>query len=155
MRIFNLVFTFIVLLFVTACSNQEIVDNEEILPIPTRILKLKAMMPGGDTKSSGPTTRLSLTETDEGTIDVKWKEGDKINLCFVSQDGDVVVVRTVSNVSIINISENGKQADFEINIPEGITGTFNLYGVYGAPFSQVTAARWFYPLMQRVGQARH
>ena len=133
MRIFNLVFTFIVLLFVTACSNQEIVDNEEILPIPTRTLKLKAMMPGGDTKSSGPTTRLSLTETDEGTIDVKWKEGDKINLCFVSQDGDVV--RTVSNVSIINISENGKQADFEINIPEGITGTFNLYGVYGASFS--------------------
>ena len=135
MRIFNLVFTFIVLLFVTACSNQEIVDNEEILPIPTRTLKLKAMMPGGDTKSSGPTTRLSLTETDEGTIDVKWKEGDKINLCFVSQDGDVVVVRTVSNVSIINISENGKQADFEIAIPEGITGTFNLYGVYGASFS--------------------
>src|SRR5690554_4368349 len=132
MRIFNLVFTFIVLLFVTACSNQDIVDNEEILPLPTRTLKLKAMMPGGETRNSGSTTRLSLTETDVGTIDVKWKVGDKINLCFVSQDGDVV--STVDNVSITNISENGKQADFEIAIPDDITGTFNLYGVYGASF---------------------
>ena len=50
----------------------------------------------------------------------------------LSQDGDVV--STVDNVSITNISENGKQADFEIAIPDDITGTFNLYGVYGASF---------------------
>ena len=64
---------------------------------------LKAMMPGQETKSSGPLTRLSLTETDEGTISVKWREGDKINLCFVCNDG--TVVRTASNIEVTNISD--------------------------------------------------
>ena len=135
MRFFSIVLCLIVLLCVTACSNQDIVENEQITPSPTRTLKLNAAMPGDETKSSGAATRLSLTDTDEGTISVKWKEGDKINLCFVSEDG--AVVRTISNLAISSILDNGKQAVFEINIPDEITGTFNLYGVYGASFSSV------------------
>lgn len=131
------------LLCVSACNNGDIIDNEQSTPAPTRTLKLNAAMPGEATKSSGATTRLSLTETDEGTISVKWKEGDKINLCFVSGDG--TVVRTVSNVPITNILDNGKKAIFEINIPKDITGTFNLYGVYGASFSSVNSREVYIP----------
>ena len=107
MKLFNIVSTLIMLLCVSACNNGDIIDNEQSTPAPTRTLKLNAAMPGEATKSSGATTRLSLTETDEGTISVKWKEGDKINLCFVSGDG--TVVRTVSNVPITNILDNGKK----------------------------------------------
>ena len=34
--------TLLVLLCVTACSNEEIVDDEEIIPVPTRTMMLKA-----------------------------------------------------------------------------------------------------------------
>src|SRR5690554_6067335 len=112
--IYKIALTLLVLLCVTACSNEEIVDDEEIIPVPTRTMMLKAMMPGEETKNSGPLTRLSLTETDEGTISVKWRVGDKINLCFVSNEGNVV--RTSSNIEVTNISDNGKQAVFEISI---------------------------------------
>ena len=143
MRFFSIVLCLIVLLCITACSNQDIVENEQITPSPTRTLKLNAAMPGDETKSSGAATRLSLTDTDEGTISVKWKEGDKINLCFVSEDG--AVVRTISNLAISSILDNGKQAVFEINIPDEITGTFNLYGVYGASFSSVNTKSVYIP----------
>ena len=143
MRFFSIVLCLIVLFCVTACSNQDIVENEQITPSPTRTLKLNAAMPGEETKSSGAATRLSLTDTDEGTISVKWKEGDKINLCFVSEDG--AVVRTISNLAISSILDNGKQAVFEINIPDEITGTFNLYGVYGASFSSVNTKSVYIP----------
>lgn len=61
-------------------------------------------MPGeeNDTK-----TRVSLTEIEEGNISVKWKEGDQISLCFVSEDDNIV--KTVSDVAMTNISENGKR----------------------------------------------
>ena len=124
--------TLLLMLWLTACSNQEVVDKEPEAT-PARLLKLKASMPGEGTKSGTLSTRLTFTETEEGTITVQWKTGDKINLCFVSEDG--TVVRTVPDVPVANISENGKYADFEIIIPEAITGTFHLYGIYGAPFS--------------------
>ena len=101
--IYKIALTLLVLLCVTACSNEEIVDDEEIIPVPTRTMMLKAMMPGEETKNSGTLTRLSLTETDEGTISVKWRVGDKINLCFVSNEGNVV--RTSSNIEVTNISD--------------------------------------------------
>ena len=44
-----------------------------------------------------------------------------------------------------NISENGKQADFDITIPEEITGTFHLYGVYGAPFTEENSSNVVLP----------
>ena len=129
--------TLLLMLWLTACSNQEVVDKEPEAT-PARLLKLKASMPGEGTKSGTLSTRLTFTEAEEGTITVQWKTGDKINLCFVSEDG--TVVRTVPDVPVANISENGKYADFEIIIPEAITGTFHLYGIYGAPFSEANSS---------------
>lgn len=143
MDIFQATVTMYAVLLLAACSNQEVVEKEPIETVPTRILKLKASMPGEETKSGMASTRLSFTETEEGTITVQWKAGDKINLCFVSEDG--TVVRTVPDVAITTISANGKRADFEVVIPEEITGTFHLYGVYGASFSPVNSRTLILP----------
>ena len=40
--IYKIALTLLVLLCVTACSNEEIVDDEEIIPVPTRTMMLKA-----------------------------------------------------------------------------------------------------------------
>lgn len=77
-------------------------------------------------------TRLNLSETSEGNIDVKWKSGDKISLCFLSEDNSVREVMT--NVPVTNISPNGKEGRFEVEIPEWVEGKFSLYGVFGAQF---------------------
>jgi hypothetical protein len=143
MRTINFVIALLLLLCVTACSNQEIIEEDQIEKVPPRTLRLKASMPGEKTKSGTVSTRLSFTETEEGTITVQWKAGDKINLCFVSADG--TIVRTISDVAMTNISENGKQADFDITIPEEITGTFHLYGVYGAPFTEENSSNVVLP----------
>lgn len=143
MRTINFVIALLLLLCVTACSNQEIIEEDQIEKVPPRTLRLKASMPGEETKSGTVSTRLSFTETEEGTITVQWKAGDKINLCFVSADD--TIVRTISDVAMTNISENGKQADFDITIPEEITGTFHLYGVYGASFSPVNSRTLILP----------
>ncbi len=143
MDIFQATVTMYAVLLLAACSNQEVVEKDPIETVPTRILKLKASMPGEETKSGMASTRLSFTETEEGTITVQWKAGDKINLCFVSEDS--TVVRTVPDVAITTISANGKRADFEVVIPEEITGTFHLYGVYGASFSPVNSRTLILP----------
>ncbi len=143
MRTINFVIALFLLLCVTACSKQEIIEEDQIEKVPPRTLRLKASMPDEETKSGTASTRLSFTETEEGTITVQWKAGDKINLCFVSEDG--TIVRTISDVAMTNISENGKQADFDITIPEEISGTFHLYGVYGAPFTEENSSNVVLP----------
>lgn len=133
MKVFNSTFMLFVLLFLVACSTHEIVEHkltetEQVATTPRRI-SLNVDMPY---EESGAKTRVSLTETDEGNISVRWKAGDSINLCFVSEDG--TIVKTTSNVAVSNISENGKRASFDVDIPHEISGTFNLYGLYGASF---------------------
>ncbi|MBF6628487.1 MAG: LamG domain-containing protein [Proteiniphilum sp.] len=124
-------FLFAVLLLLSGCSNPEIVEEPQPEQPEPHTLLIKVLMPDeGGTKS---TTRLALSETEVGSISVKWKAGDKINLCFVSGDG--TTIKTVNDVAATNISSDGKSADFSLAIPEGISGTFNLYGVYGASFS--------------------
>ena len=114
--------TFVATLFLaTGCSDKELTRQEEKTSGQT--ITFTASMP-----VNGPATKLELTETNESDIVVKWKAGDKINLCFVSGE----TVKTLSDVPVINIRENGKTADFKFALPEGIQTPFNLYGVYGA-----------------------
>lgn len=94
--------------------------NENPIAANDRKITLTASMPG-----EGSGTRLALSETEQG-ITVKWKEGDKLNLCFVSG----TTVKTVSGVAVTNIRNDGKTGDFAIDIPEGISDPFDLYGVY-------------------------
>ena len=144
MRTINFTITLLLMLWLTACSNQEVVDKEPEETVPTRTLKLNASMPDEEKKSGTVSTRLTFTETEEGNITVRWKAGDKIHLCFISEDGSIV--RTVSDVAVTNISENGKRAEFEITIPDGIIGTFHLYGIYGASFSPANSKTVIFPV---------
>lgn len=143
MRVIYFIVTVSLWCWMTACSNGEIVENELTETVPPRTLRLKASMPDEGTKDGSVTTRVLLSEAEEGNITVQWKEGDQINLCFVSEGGSTV--RTVLGVPVTHISPNGKSADFEITIPAEITGTFNLYGVYGASFSPVNSSTLLLP----------
>ena len=107
------------------CVHNEIPDNTTLAG--DRTFTLTASTPGDDSGSSG--TRLALSENEEG-ITVKWKEGDALNLCFVSG----TTVKTVSAVAVTNIRNGSKTGDFAIDIPVEITAPFDLYGVYGAEF---------------------
>lgn len=130
------------LLWLTACSEQEIVDQEPMTSASARTLKLKVSMPDEGTNNGSVSTRLQFAETEAGTITVGWKAGDKINLCFVGENG---TIKTVADVPVTDISANGKKANFEITIPDGITGTFDLYGVYGASFSPANGTTLLLP----------
>ncbi len=136
----TIVFTTFIVALLAGCVHNEIPDNTS--PAGERTLILTASMPGDDGGSSG--TRLVLSENEEG-ITVKWKEGDVLNLCFVS--GGEGVVKTVSAVPVTNISEDGKTGDFAINIPVGITEPFDLYGVYGAEFTGADSEEILFPAM--------
>ncbi len=121
MKIFNFsIFICFALLLSSCTSEVSKLDGQR-----DNVFTLTASMPAGR-----PETRLALTETDEGNISVKWKEGDKISLCFVSGE----TVRTLSDIAVTNIREDGKKADFSFALPEGITAPFDLYGIYGAAF---------------------
>ncbi len=136
-----LVLSFAAALLLSGCSSPEIVDEQLPEEQEPRVLVVKVAMPEENgTKSN---TRLAMSETEEGSVTVKWKAGDKINLCFVSGDG--ATIKTVNDVEATNISPDGKKADFEITIPEGISGTFHLYGVYGASFSPANSKTVLFP----------
>ena len=83
--------------------------------------------------TNAPVSRLLLSENMDGEITVRWREGDKINLCFSSLDGSTV--KYLTGVEVVNISSDGREGKFEVEIPEGIEGNFNLYGFYGASFN--------------------
>ncbi|MCE2616929.1 LamG domain-containing protein [Phocaeicola oris] len=112
------------LILLTGCANHEVTEQDLSGKTSERTLTLTASMP---TESN---TRVTMTENDEGNLFLAWKAGDKISLCFVSGS----TVKTVSDVPITNIREEGKTADFTFAIPEGITTPFSLYGIYGAGF---------------------
>jgi uncharacterized protein (TIGR02145 family) len=70
-------------------------------------------------------TRIAFTQ--QGiSVALTWEEGDQLDLLFVQGD-----TRVKQTVPVINISADGKKAGFAFTVPEGIEGTFDLYGVYG------------------------
>lgn len=110
----------IIMAFLGACNTEDdlLVNNPE----QTRTLTLTASMPDDE-----PTTRIALEKKDDNTIGLKWEETDELQLLFVQGE-----FKKKSTVTVKNISENGKSAQFDIVLPtEIVDGTFNLYGVYG------------------------
>ena len=113
-------FVAIAMLFVAVgCIEREVIEEPKTL----QTFIITASMP-----DDGVKTRVALAETEEGDISVTWKSGDVISLCFVNGE----TVKTLSNIAVTNIREDGKKADFSFTLPEGINYPFNLYGVYGA-----------------------
>ncbi len=114
------------LLFFTGCQKETLLGhqpekNPDTSTGSNRTLTLSAEMP-----DNGTSTRVALTQQGK-QIDMTWEQGDLLQLCFVQ--GTTKIKR---EVTVNNISANGKKASFEIIIPDGIAeGQFDLYGVYG------------------------
>lgn len=112
------------LLLMAGCTNTEVTEQDLSGKSSGGTLTLTAFMP------EGSDTRVSMTENEERNLSLSWEEGDKISLCFVSGE----TVKTVSDIPVANIGDEGKTADFTFAIPDGITTPFSLYGIYGAGF---------------------
>lgn len=112
-----------ILLITPGCSNESLVDEQKVDEQGTgdkyTVVSFTAKMPG-----EGPQTRIGLERED---LDIKliWEVGDELEVCL--QHGEMTEIQTIKAT---NISEDGKTADFSVEIPQGIE-TFNLYGIYG------------------------
>ena len=110
----------LILLF-GACSNESLINDNDKELSSDRTLSLTATMPGDNI-----TTRVALTKSEDLSIRLTWEVGDQLQLAFVQGETKIKKIVTVRN-----ISEDGKKAQFDIGIPTEITGDFDLYGVYG------------------------
>lgn len=121
-----------ILFIVVACSPESFVDEQKVDEQETEkqvaddksTITFVASMPEGRAQ-----TRISL-EREDLDIKLKWEEGDVLELCL---QYETVIEGTKSErqvVPVIITSEDGKMANFSVNVPEGVE-QFKLYGVYG------------------------
>ena len=116
--------TIAIIVLLGACGQDEVFEVNHNDPIieTGRILSLTASMPSED-----PATRVGLEQLEDKTIALTWEAKDEIELAFVQGENKIK-----GNAKIASISEDGKKAQFDIIIPDGIIdGDFDLYGVYG------------------------
>ena len=91
--------------------------------ITTRTISLTVYLP------QEPNTRVGLEQQEDKSIDLTWQSDDELQLVFV-QEG--FKKKATITLTAADISNEGKNAQFDINIPAEITdGLFNLYGVHG------------------------
>ncbi|SFK63389.1 hypothetical protein SAMN05216357_10419 [Porphyromonadaceae bacterium KH3CP3RA] len=122
-HLFNLLlFTGILLV---SCNSDD-VSVPVLTPGTGHTLKLTVSMPS----EGNPATRVAASQkTDSKNIELRWKEGDKIQLYFKQGDN----IKKGAEVTVQNFSNDGKRAEFDLSIPEGIdtANPFDLYGVHG------------------------
>ncbi len=104
------------------------------------------------TFSAGITTEGVSTEVEskvsyaDGAVKLKWKErGEKITVFFLGEDNALVGTETFNQISV---SEDGKKADFEGDIPAGAA---KFHCVYPAIKSDESAAGFTYDLRTQTG----
>ena len=116
------------MMFFGACSNEELFEQTNpAANLKGRTLSITASMP------DEPTTRVGLEQKTDKTIALTWEVGDKLQLAFVQ--GTIKVKQKVV-LTAENITDGGKKAKFDIELPASTTGfkdnvNFNLYGVCG------------------------
>jgi hypothetical protein len=108
------------LLLLVGCTNEVIV-NEQQTPEEGKIT-LTASMPG-----ESPETRVNLApEVGTKNINITWRVGDQAKFFFKQNS---TIVEALVELTIDDIAMEGKEADFTVDIPEGINGQ-NPYTVY-------------------------
>ena len=114
--------TIAIIMLFGACSNDVLFNENDqgLTPNTEGVISLTATMP------SNPTTRVALTQEENLAIKLTWEVGDQLELVFVQKD-----IKIKQTVTVGGISSDRKNASFDIIIPSGITGNFDLYGVYG------------------------
>lgn len=123
------IFSTILLIAVAAvhCKDEHLAKQDDV-QLNGNVLTLTARIPGIDTSldvASAVRPRLSAIQKDLNVL-FRWEEGDQLELCIV-YDGK----KEKQVADLINISEGGSSAQFEVCLPEGDYTEFDLYGVYG------------------------
>jgi hypothetical protein len=120
-----LIFAALILLGV-GCQSEEIPPvGEDELDVSEESEELRTFSLTASMPEESGSTRIAFTQVGKD-VALTWEEGDQLDLLFVQ--GSTQVKQTVT---VNNISADGKRAGFEFTVPEGIEGTFDLYGVYG------------------------
>ena len=116
----GIILSTIALIFLFSSCNKEV---ELIHPTEElHKLTLSASMP----EERDSFTRIALTKDDKD-VKLTWEDGDQLQVVFVQ--GELKEKRTVT---VKNISEDRKKAQFDIIVPDNITDElFDLYGIYG------------------------
>lgn len=119
-RKFTFFLTTLLLIFV-GCSEEVVKIDEPTGENAKRTIKVMASVGGNDIG-----TRVAMQQNGFD-LNLTWEVGDVIWLVF--NDGENFVH---SNTTVTAVSNNGKRAEFEVEVPEGSDAeTFNLYGYYG------------------------
>ncbi len=123
----------------TGCSPESFVDEQNTgVDDKSTVITFSASMP-----DEGAQTRISLTREN---LDIKltWESTDELDVCLqyeTETEGTKTVARVIKPT---NISENGKTADFLVEVPQGID-VFNLYGIYGGSLNPLNLTQAFLP----------
>lgn len=104
------------------------VEEDVVFNVQSRTLQIKAEMPGEGNSSVDEKTRVSLQPGDTG-IKVRWEVGDIVYFVFAEEG--VAKGKTEVTLKAENISDGGRSANFEFEIPETVGSKFDLYSVHG------------------------
>lgn len=119
-RRFTFFLTAILLIFV-GCSEEVLKIDEPTGENAKRTIKVIANVGDNDIG-----TRVAMQQNGLD-LNLTWEVGDVIWLVFY--DGENFVH---SNTTVTAVTNNGKRAEFEVDVPEGSDAEiFNLYGYYG------------------------
>ena len=119
-RRFTFFLTAILLIFV-GCSEEVLKIDEPTGENAKRTIKVIANVGDNDIG-----TRVAMQQNGLD-LNLTWEVGDVIWLVFY--DGENFVH---SNTTVTAVTNNGKRAEFEVDVPEGSEAdTFDLYGYYG------------------------
>lgn len=117
---------FSLLLAIAGCKEDFQVDTQSKPQLVGNVLTLTVAMPDGDEIAGNMEPRLSAVK-DNLNIKLGWEEGDQLQLCLAYNGKKEKQV-----VDLINISPDGKTAQFKTVLPEGDYTKFDLHGVFGA-----------------------
>ena len=110
-----------VLLIFVGCSEEVLKIDEPTGENAKRTIKVIANVGDNDIG-----TRVAMQQNGLD-LNLTWEVGDVIWLVFY--DGENFIH---SNTMVTAVTNNGKRAEFEVDVPEGSDAeTFNLYGYYG------------------------
>lgn len=107
----------------SGCAENDFIDTTHMPSGKT--FTVKATMPAEE-----PATRVALSPGygNYPSINLIWEANDDVELCLIQGDK-----KFKQSVTIKNISPDGKNAEFDVNIPQEFIATepFDIYGIYG------------------------